>query len=69
MKLVGVKLDTKNKALALVFVFAVLSSLMVLTASPANAQATFKPSVLEFSVKLIDNSYDVPPKYTTNPYT
>jgi hypothetical protein len=60
-----------NKTLALVFVFAVLSSLMVLTVRPVTAQATFKPSVPEFTVKLVDNSYDVPPTTTTttNPYT
>jgi len=62
---------TVNKALALVFVFVVLSSLMVLTVNPVDAQATFKPSVPEFTVKLVDTSYDVPSTTTTttNPYT
>ena len=58
-----------NKALASIFVFVVLSSLMVINVKPVAAQATFIASVPEFSVKIIDQSYDVPPKYTTNPYT
>jgi hypothetical protein len=37
--------------------------------APASAQS--KPSVPEFTLKYVDNSYDVPPKTTTttNPYT
>jgi hypothetical protein len=31
--------------------------------------AQSKPSVPEFTVKLVDNSYDVPPTQTTDPYT
>jgi len=38
---------------------------------PVSAQAGFKPSVPQFSVKLVDSSYDVPPSTTTvtDPYT
>ncbi|MCL1977366.1 MAG: hypothetical protein FWG55_04575 [Candidatus Bathyarchaeota archaeon] len=49
----------------------VASSLLALTVAPAIAQAGFKPSVPQFTVKLIDNSHDIPPSTTTstNPYT
>ena len=48
-----------------------LASLSVFTVAPATAQAGFKPSVPQFTVKLVDNSYDVPPSTTTvtDPYT
>ena len=60
-----------NKALALVFVFIVLSSLMVINVKPVAAQATFKPAIPEFTVKFVDYSYDVLPSTTTtiNQYT
>jgi hypothetical protein len=60
-----------NKSLALFFVFIVLSSLMMLTINPVNAQKPSPPSVPEFSVKLADYSYDVLPSSTTtiDPYT
>jgi len=63
---------TMNKALASVFVFIVLSSLMVLTVKPVCAQAVSTPSVPQIvSVKLVNYSYDVPPSTitTTDPYT
>ena len=47
----------------------VVSSFSVLAVSSVSAQAGFKPSVPQFTVKLIDSSYDVPPIYTTDPYT
>ncbi|MCL2643454.1 MAG: hypothetical protein FWD52_08120 [Candidatus Bathyarchaeota archaeon] len=47
------------------------SSLIVFTDTPASAQAGYKPSMPEFSVKLVDNSYDVPSSSTTvtDPFT
>jgi len=60
---------TANKVLALVCVFVLLSSLMVLTVKPADAQAVSKPSVPQFTLKFVAHPYDVPPTYTTNPYT
>jgi hypothetical protein len=54
-----------NKFLALSFVFFLLSSLFVFSVTPVNVQAVDKPSVPQFSVKLIDESYDVPPSTTT----
>ena len=47
----------------------VASSLMALTVTSTTAQAGYKPSVPQFTVKLVDSSYDVPPIYTTDPYT
>jgi hypothetical protein len=41
----------------------------VLPVKPANAQATFKPSVPEFTVKYVDNSITQPPIQTIHPYT
>jgi len=32
------------------------------------AQAQFKPTVPEFTVKCVGNSYNVPPTQTTDPY-
>jgi len=43
----------------------------VLTITPVTVQAVSKPSVPQFSIKLIDNSYDIPASTTTtiDPYT
>lgn len=51
---------TKTAALALILLIA-LPSLTLLTSKPVTAQASVTPSVPEFSLKVIDNSYDVPP--------
>ena len=45
---------------------AVSSLIMVETAS---AQSIPKPSVPEFTLTFVDHPYDVPPKYSTDPYT
>ena len=50
----------------LIIALLALSSLMII--QPVNSQIT-KPSVPEFSIKLVDNSYDVPTTYSTDPYT
>jgi hypothetical protein len=47
----------------------VIPCLTSLTANPANAQTVPKPSAPEFTVKLVDNSYDVPATYSTDQYT
>ncbi len=46
-------------------------SFNLLIAEPANAQSIPKPSVPEFTLKLVDHSYDVPTTTTTttDPYT
>jgi hypothetical protein len=53
----------------LVFIFLVLSSLVLFTTSFTAVCAVSRPSVPTFSVKFIDTSYDVPPTQTTDPYT
>jgi hypothetical protein len=61
-----------RKCIALLLITClVVSSLLVFTVTPVTAQAGYKPSVPQFTVKLIDNSYDIPPTTTTttNPYT
>ncbi|MCL2691489.1 MAG: hypothetical protein FWE56_04445 [Candidatus Bathyarchaeota archaeon] len=49
----------------------VASSLIAHAVAPVFAQAGYKPSVPQFTVKLIDNSYDVSPSTTTvtDPFT
>jgi hypothetical protein len=50
---------------------AVLASSSLIIVNSAFAQSMFKPSVPEFTLEYIDNSYDVPPQPTssTDPYT
>jgi len=60
-----------SKGVALVLILTVtLSVLSLLITKPANAQAIPKPSVPEFTLKLADHSYDLPPttSTTTDPY-
>jgi len=40
-----------------------------LSVVPVTVQAVDKPSVPQFSVNFVNNSYDVPPSTTTDPYT
>jgi hypothetical protein len=55
-----------NKSISLLFsAILVTSSLMVISAS---SEIT-KPSVPEFTLRYVDNSYDVPPIYSVDPYT
>jgi len=58
-----------NKFLVLTFIFLALSSLMLFSVNFVNVCAVYEPSVPQFSVKFIDESYDVPPTQTTDPYT
>ena len=58
-----------NRFLVSTFIFLVLSSLLVLSTAPVNVQAVNKPSTPQFSVKLVDDSYWVPPTTSTHPYT
>lgn len=44
----------------------VASSLLFI--EPVHSEVT-KPSVPEFTIRLVDNSYDVPTTYSTDPYT
>ena len=54
-----------NKLRTLAISVMLLSSLLLFTVTPVSAQAGHKPSVPQFNVKYIDNSYDVPPVTTT----
>ena len=60
-----------SKSLTLIFVVLLLSSLFILSVAPTNVQATSKPSTPQFTIKLVDYSYDVPESSTTtiNQYT
>jgi len=60
-----------NKLFVLTLVCLVLSSLLVLSVKPVEVYAVYKPSVPQFTVKLVDHSYDVPSYTTTtvDPYT
>lgn len=59
----------KYLSLCLVVILAVSSLLII---NPIHAQAISTPSVPEFTITVVDNSYDVPattPVYRTDPYT
>jgi hypothetical protein len=56
----------KNVTLMIITVFALSSLFMV---GSVFAQSIPKPSVPEFTVELVDSSYDVPTTYEINPYT
>lgn len=51
--------------LALAALLTVLSLLLIM---PVYSEIT-KPSVPDFAIRLVDNSYDVPTTYSTDPYT
>jgi hypothetical protein len=57
---------SKRATLLLITVLAVSSLILV---SSAFAQAIPDPSVPQFTVELVDSSYDVPTTYEINPYT
>jgi hypothetical protein len=59
---------SRTWALILIGVIAI-SCASLLGIKPANAQSLPTPSVPEFTLKLVDDSYDVPPTSTVNPYT
>ena len=57
----------RKRATLLLIGVLVLSSLVMV--ETAFAQSIPTPSVPEFTVKYVDNSYDVPPTYGTDQYT
>jgi hypothetical protein len=57
---------TRNLSLLLILILA-SSSIMII--NTAFAQSILKPSVPEFSLKYVDYSFDVPPKYGIDQYT
>ncbi len=56
----------KSSALLLILLSILLSVIMVL---PVSYSSIPKPSIPEFTLKFLDNSYDVPPTYGIDPYT
>ncbi|MCL2642569.1 MAG: hypothetical protein FWD52_03530 [Candidatus Bathyarchaeota archaeon] len=66
-------MNSTNKFLALSLIVLTLSGFIVFSIDSVNVYAAPKPapkpSVPQFTVKLVDNSYDVPPSTTTDPYT
>jgi hypothetical protein len=57
-----------GKALTLLLTLALMMTSVLLVES-ASSQSTAKPSTPQFTLKLVDDSYDVPPTSTVNPYT
>jgi len=57
-----------SKLLALML-FALLAVSSLVMVGSVFAQSIPKPSVPEFTLKYVDNSYDVPATYSTDPYT
>lgn len=58
-----------SKSLALILILAMISSSLMMV-KPVSAQSIPKPSVPDFTLKFVDNSYDVPATVSTpNPYT
>jgi hypothetical protein len=61
-------MDGINKSFSLFIIFALaISSLLVI--EPTDAQSIPKPSVPEFTVALVNSSYDITPATTTDPFT
>jgi hypothetical protein len=57
-----------RKSLPFLLIISIMVS-SVLMVDSAFAQSIPKPSVPEFTLKLVAHPYDVPPKYEVNPYT
>lgn len=59
---------SKTLALLLTLTIAMLC-LILLTAKPANAQSTPNPTVPQFTIKITDHSYNIPPTYGIDQFT
>jgi hypothetical protein len=59
---------SKTVALLLTLTIVMLC-LTLLTVESVTAQTISKPSVPEFTIRFVDNSYDVPPRYDYDSYT
>ena len=57
-----------SKSAGFLLIIAIMVSSLIMIEA-AFAQTTPKPSVPEFTLKLVAHPYDVPPKYEVNPYT
>jgi hypothetical protein len=58
-----------SRFLVFSFIFLLLTSLFVVSTTSTVVQAIDTPSIPQFTVKLVDNSYDVAPTTSTHPYT
>ncbi len=61
--------NRKNLALILILII-IISNLSLIIVKPANAHSIPKPLIPEFTIKIVDHSYDVPASVTTtiDPY-
>jgi hypothetical protein len=59
----------QQRKLAALILLAILAGTSLMIFGMASAQSILKPSVPEFTVQLIDNSYDVPVTQTIDHYT
>ncbi len=55
-----------KRTIALIFMLSFLTSSVIMTAS---AQSIPHPAVPQFSIRMVDYSYDTPTTYTTDPYS
>jgi hypothetical protein len=55
--------------LATLLLITVLAASSLIIISSVFAQSITKPSIPEFTAEYVDNSYDIAPTYTTDPYT
>ncbi|MCL2134305.1 MAG: hypothetical protein FWH37_01960 [Candidatus Bathyarchaeota archaeon] len=53
-------MNPTDKTFTVLLIVLLVTNLLILSIVPANAQATSKPSVPQFTVKFVDYSYDVP---------
>ena len=62
-------MKSMGKVVCLLLILIITLSTGSLIIKPASAQSIPKPSVPEFSLKYVDNSYNVAPTTTIDPYT
>jgi len=58
-----------GKSITLLLILTICISCLTPLIKPVNAQTVPKPSMPEFTVQLVDRSYNEPPAYQTDPYT
>jgi hypothetical protein len=59
----------QQRKLAALTLLALLVGTCIMMAGQISAQSITKPSVPEFTINLVEHSYDVLPRYTIDPYT
>jgi hypothetical protein len=58
-----------NRTITLIILFAIITTNAMIMAETTSAQSTPKPAVPQFSIQVVDHSYDTPTTYTTDPYS